>query len=99
MPEPDNAKARAELAVASLEAVQEQTDSDASEHSEAAAELVEEDKARAERASIEGQDVKTKFNQLVAQQRLRLVAIEAARVILMKQADQADADAHRALAE
>jgi len=52
LPEPDTAKARAELAAASLDAVQEHLDSDASEHGEAAAELVEEYKVRAERAKF-----------------------------------------------
>ena len=42
LPEPDTAQARAELAAASLEAVQEHLDEDGSEHGEAAAELVEE---------------------------------------------------------
>ena len=99
LPEPDTAKARAELAAASLDAVQEHLDSDASEHGEAAAELVDEYKVRAERASIEGQDVETKTDQLVAQQRLRLIAIEAAREKLREQTDQIDAEAHRALGE
>ena len=99
LPEPDTAKARSELAVASLDAVQEHLDSDASEHGKAAAELVEEYKVRAERASIEGEDVETKTDQLIAQQRLRLVAIEAAREKLMEQTDQIDAEAHRALGE
>ncbi|WP_031392865.1 Na+/H+ antiporter [Sphingomonas sp. STIS6.2] len=99
LPEPDTAQARAELASASLDAVQEHLDNDASEHGEAAAELVEEYKVRADRASIEGQDVETKTDQLIAQQRLRLVAIEAARETLMEQTDQIDAEAHRALGE
>ena len=42
---------------------------------------------------------KPKVDQRVAQQRLRLVAIKAAREILMKQTDQIDADVHRALTE
>ena len=87
LPEPDTAQARAELAAASLDAVQEHMDSDVSEHGDAAAELVEEYKVRAERASIEGQDVETRTGQLVAQQRLRLVAIEAAREKLMEQTE------------
>ncbi|MET0373422.1 MAG: cation:proton antiporter, partial [Rhizorhabdus sp.] len=99
LPEPDTAQARAELAAASLDAVQEHLDSDESEHGDAAAELVEEYKVRAERASIEGQDVETRTGQLVAQQRLRLVAIEAAREKLMEQTDQIDSEAHRALGE
>ena len=64
-----------------------------------AAELVEEYKVRAERANIEGQDVETKTSQLAAQQRLRLVAIDAAREKLHEQTDQIDAEAHRALGE
>jgi len=99
LPEPDTAQARAELAAASLEAVEEHLDADASEHGEAAAELVEEYKVRAERANIEGQDVETKTSQLAAQQRLRLVAIDAAREKLHDQTDQIDAEAHRALGE
>ena len=99
LPEPDTAQARAELATASLEAVQEHLDNDASDHGEAAAELVEEYKVRADRANIEGPDVETKTGQLEAQQRLRLVAIEAAREKLREQTDQIDADAHRALGE
>jgi CPA1 family monovalent cation:H+ antiporter len=99
LPEPDTAQARAELATASLDAVQEHLDDATSEHGEAAAELVEEYKVRAERASIEGQDAETKTGQLVAQQRLRLVAIEAAREKLVDQTDQIDADAHRGLGE
>ena len=79
--------------------MQEHLDNDASDHGEAAAELVDEYKVRADRASIEGQDVETKTGQLEAQQRLRLVAIEAAREKLREQMDQIDADAHRALGE
>ena len=79
VPEPHTAQARAELATASLDAVEEHLDDVTSEHGEVAAELVEEYKVRAELASIEGQDAETKTGQLVAQQRLRLVAIEAAR--------------------
>ena len=70
-----------------------------SEHAEAAEELVEEYKVRAERASIEGQDAETKTGQMEAQQRLRLVAIEAARERLKNQTDQIDAESHRALGE
>nr|WP_281396937.1 Na+/H+ antiporter [Sphingomonas aerophila] len=99
LPEPDTAQARAELAAASLEAVQEHLDDDGSEHAEAAEELVEEYKARAERASIEGQDIDSKTEQLEAQQRLRLIAIGAAREKHKEQTDQIDADAHRALGE
>jgi len=97
LPEPDTANARAELAAASLDAVQDHLDSDASGHGEAAAELVEEYKVRAKRPRIEGQDVGTKTDQLIDQQRLRLVAIGAAREKLMEHTDQIDAEAHRAL--
>ena len=99
LPEPDTAQARAELAAASLEAVEEHFEDDTSEHGDAAAELVEEYKVRAERANIEGLDVETKTSQLAAQQRLRLVAIDAAREKLHEQTDQIDAEAHRALGE
>jgi CPA1 family monovalent cation:H+ antiporter len=99
LPEPDTAQARAELAAASLAAVQEHLENDGAEHAEAAKELVEEYKVRAERASIEGQDVETKTGQMEAQQRLRLTAIEAAREKLKDQTDQIDSDAHRALGE
>lgn len=99
LPEPETAQARAELATASLEAVQKHLDNERSVHGEAATELIDEYKVRAERASIEGQDVETKTGQLEAQQRLRLVAIEAAREKLREQTDEIDADAHRALGE
>lgn len=101
LPEPDTAQARAEIAEAALDAVKAQLNNEhaAGEHKEAAAELVEEYEVRAERANIEGQDVETKSAQLEAQQRLRLVAIEAAREKLAEQTDQIDADSHRALAE
>jgi CPA1 family monovalent cation:H+ antiporter len=99
LPEPDAVQARAQLAAASLDAVREHLDDDASGHGDAAAELVDEYEARAERASVEGEDVEAKTGQLVAQQRLRLVAIDAARDKLLEQTDQIDADAHRALAE
>ena len=99
LPEPDTAQARAEIAAASLDAVQEHLDSDASEHGEAAIELVDEYKVRAERADLDGHDIPSKTSQLAAQQRLRLVAIEAARRKLSEHTDQIDADAHRALGE
>ena len=99
LPEPVTAQARAELATASLQAVQQHLDDERSIHGEAATELIDEYKLRAERASIEGQDVETKTSQLEAQQRLRLVAIEAARDKLREQTDEIDADAHRALGE
>ena len=101
LPEPETAQARAEIAEAALDAVKAQIESEHApdEHKEAAAELVEEYEVRAERASVEGQDVETKSAQLEAQQQLRLVAIAAAREKLAEQTDQIDADSHRALAE
>ena len=61
-----------------MEAVREHLDgANATEHTEAAAELVQEYEVRADRASIGRQDLETKSGQLEAQQRLRLVAIGA----------------------
>lgn len=100
LPEPETAQARAEIAAAALDAVREHVDgAPATEHAEAAAEVVSEYEARVERASVEGQDPDTKAEQLHAQQHLRLVAIEAAREKLKERTDQIDADAHRALGE
>ncbi|MGR6331463.1 Na+/H+ antiporter [Sphingomonas sp. XXL09] len=98
-PEPETARARAELARAALDAVRDHVDDIASEHGQAAAELVEEYRVRAHRASVVGQDVETKTGQLEAQQRLRLIAIEAARDKLAEQTDRIDAEAHRELGE
>ena len=100
LPEPETAQARAEIAAASLEAVREHLDGpETTEHTEAAAEMVQEYEVRAERASIEGQDPETKSSQLEARQRLRLVAIAAAREKLAERAETMDAEAHRALGE
>ena len=100
LPEPETAQARAEITTAALAAVQEHLDgAEPTKHTEAAAELVQEYEVRAERASIEGQDPETKSNQLEAQQRLRLVAIEAAREKLAERAETMEAEAHRALGE
>ena len=98
-PEPETAQTRADLATASLDAVREHLGSDGSEHGEAAADLVDEYEVRAERANVEGEDIETKTDQLAAQHRLRLVAIEAARQKLVERTDRIDADAHRALGE
>ena len=70
-----------------------------SEHGEAAAELVDEYKVRAARASIKGQDTESKSSQLGAQQRRRLVAIEAARGKLREKTDRIDGGAHREFGE
>lgn len=99
LPESETAKARAELAGAALGAVQSHLDEESSEHGDAAAELVGEYKVRADRASIEGRDVETKFGQLGAQQRLRLIAIAAARNKLKEHTDRIDGEAHRELGE
>jgi monovalent cation/hydrogen antiporter len=99
LPEPETAHTRAELAAAALGAVQTHLDEAGSEHGDAAAELVDEYKARAERASIEGQDLEAKSGQLSAQQRLRIVAIDAAREKLKERTDQIDSDSHRELGE
>jgi Na+/H+ antiporter len=100
LPEPETAQARAEIATAALDAVRQHLNTDeATEHTEAAAELVQEYEVRADRASIEGQDLETKSGQLEAQQRLRLVAIAAAREKLAERAETMDTEAHRALGE
>jgi CPA1 family monovalent cation:H+ antiporter len=100
LPEPETAQTRAEIAAAAFEAVKEHVESDpATEHAEAAAEVVSEYETRVGRANVEGQDPETRAEQLHAQQRLRLVAIEAARGKLKDRTDEIDADAHRALGE
>lgn len=98
--EPDTVQARADIAGAALDAVKAQIDDGgATEHAVAANELVEEYEVRARRASIEGQDVETRSGQLEAQQRLRLVAIDAARKKLGERTDQIDAASHRTIGE
>lgn len=97
--EPETARARAEIASAALGAVQGQIGQAGSEHREAAAELLDEYKVRADRASIEGQDLEARSGQLDAQQRLRLFAIAAARGKLREKTDQIEGDAHRELGE
>lgn len=100
LPEPETAQTRAEITMAALEAVREHLDSpEATEHTEAATELVQEYEVRAERASVEGQDPETKSAQLDAQQRLRLVAINAAREKLAERVETMDSEAYRALGE
>jgi len=99
LPEPETALARARLAAAALAAVRGELDRPDAEHAAAAAELVEEYKVRAERASLHGQDAETRTGQLEAQHRLRLVAIEAARGALAGEVDRIDGDAHRELGQ
>ena len=95
---PEEAQARAETANAALVAIQKHLEPGASgEHAAAAGELVAEYEARAERANAESAE--TSSDQVRAQQRLRLVAIEAAREALAQHTDQVDAEKHRAMAE
>ena len=98
--EPETAKLRAELALASRDAVQQHADEHLpQEHAEAAAELVDELNVQAERVQIEGDDADGRSAQLEAQHRLRLVAVDAARERLRAETDQIDADTHRTLGE
>jgi CPA1 family monovalent cation:H+ antiporter len=98
VPEPQTVQARVAMVEASLDAVQQHADRHVpQEHAAAADELVEELKTQAERTNIE--DSEDRAGELEAQQRLRLVAIEAARAKLMEQTDGLDTDAHRALGE
>ena len=98
--EPKAARARAEVAVAALDAVQGHlVESGAPEHTAAAGELVQEYEVRAGRASVEGQDYLDTTGQHEAQHRLRLVALDAARAKLNEHRDGIDAEAHRALGE
>ena len=100
LPEPETAQLRAEIAEAARDAVKAHLSTDqATEHSEAATELVDEYEVRADRASVEGQDLETQAQKLEAQQRLRLVAIDAARQKLAEQTDQVDAESHRSLGD
>ena len=98
--EPEATQARAEIAEAALDAVRTHLDKNAQTgHAQAAAELVEEYEERAERASLVGQDAQAQSHKLEAQQRLRLVAIDAARQKLAAQTDQIETETHRALGE
>ncbi len=100
LPPPEAAQARAEVATAALAAVQAHLgESGESEHTEAATELVQEYEARAERASVETQGAEDKAEHLAAQQRLRLVAIDAGRTKLGEHRDGIDTGAHRTLGE
>ena len=99
-PEPETAQLRAEIAGAARDAVKAHLGThEATGYSDAANELVEEYEVRADRASVEGQDLETLAQKLEAQQRLRLVAIDAARKKLADQTDQVDAESHRTLGE
>lgn len=97
-PAPETTRARADIATASLDAVKRELDGhDGAERAEAAAELVREYEVRADRASIEGEDWESQLSQLEARQRLRLVAIGAAREELAGRAGTMDVAALRAL--
>ena len=99
-PAPEVAQARAEIAGAALAAVKDHVEGGgAGEHKAAAAELVEEYEVRAERAERLETSPEAKAEQIAAQQRLRLIAIEAAREKLSQHTDQVDAETHRAMAE
>lgn len=98
--EEETAKARAQLAAASLDAVQAHADQHPDhEHAGAAAELIDELKAQADRVQVHGEDADERASALAAQQRLRLIAVEAARERLKEHTDEIDTDAHRTLAE
>ena len=99
-PEPDRARARADIAAAALDAVKSHLDPGADPaHAEAAADLVEEYELRARRASRQGREAERHSGRIEAQQRLRLVAIVAARRKLAERTDQIDTDSHRTLGE
>ena len=98
-PETGTARTKADMANASRAAVQRHLDTLDSEHGNAASELMEEYRARAVRASMAGQEVEAATGQLEAQQHVRLIAIDAARLALKRQTDQIDADDHRDLTE
>ncbi|WP_419809401.1 Na+/H+ antiporter [Sphingomonas sp.] len=96
----DEAHARAELATASLDAVQAHADEHVEDkHADAAAELVEQFRAEADRAQTDGEHPHHRAAELEVQQRLRLVAIDAARNKLNERTDDMDAEAHRTLGE
>jgi len=100
IPEPQTAQARAEIAEAARDAVKAQLNDGApTEYTNAAAELVREYEVRVEMASVEGQDAESQRDKLEAQQRLRLVAIDAARQKLAEQTDHIDVESHRTLGE
>ena len=100
IPEPETSQVRAEIAEAARDAVKAHlNDSASTEYTEAAAELVQEYEVRVERASVEGQDAESQGHKLEAQQRLRLLAIDAARQKLAEQTDHIDVESHRTLVE
>ena len=91
---------RSEIADAARDAVKAHLSTGApTQHSAAAAELASEYEVRADRVSSEGEDVEAHNQKLQAQDRLRLVAIDAARQKLSEQTDKIDADEYRTLSE
>ena len=97
---PGLAEARAELAGAALAAVRDHADSAVPEaHADAAAEVVEELSSHAARVEADADADDPATDQFAAQQRLRLVAIDAARGKLNEQSDELDPEARRTLGE
>ena len=98
---PGLAEARAELAGAALEAVRDHADSEAvpDHHADAAAEVVDELSTHAARVGGDGEHPDVTAEHFAAQQRLRLVAIEASREKLRERGDELDAEAQRVLAD
>jgi CPA1 family monovalent cation:H+ antiporter len=93
---PEVATARAEIAVAALDAVKSHLHEDgAADQAGAAAELVEEYEMLSQHANSKDPDTKAEHRQ--ARQRLRLVAIDAARTKLREHTEQVESDTHRAL--
>lgn len=98
---PRLAETRAAMAGAARDAVRDHADSEAvpDEHADAAAEVVDELSTRAARVGGEGEHPDVTAEHFAAQQKLRLVAIDAARDKLREQTDDLDPETHRALAE
>ncbi len=94
------AQARAEIATAARDAVKSQLQVDEAPGPDgAAAQLVNEYEARAERARIEEHDLERRSEELDAQRRIRLVALDAAREKLAQQTDGIDIETQRLLGE
>ena len=98
--EAEIAQARAKVSVAALEAVKDHVGERGDpELTVAADELVGEYEVRAELASVVADDPEPRAEQVDAQLRLRLVAIEGARAELLEHIDALDAEAHRTMGE
>lgn len=97
--EPAEARARAQIAEASLDAVKAHLgDAAAPTEKAAAGEIVDEYEAKAGRLGEEAHDPQDKVDERDAEHRLRLVAIEAGRKKLNDHTDAVDIETHRALA-